>query len=146
MVLFSSKCNLFHNSNLFGSSVIHILYTGCAKSKKNNSGAKRLISPRRFTQKNLRTFIVSRRDWSSKSRQAVCSLWDISRRWRNICRYNTTLKHEWLKISPFTRLIIRNTIFYVYETSIVVDFKSVTTLGMTFTVLTLCKIRKSTFH
>ena len=40
---FSSKCSLFHNSNIFGSCVIHILYTGCAKIKKNNSGAKRLI-------------------------------------------------------------------------------------------------------
>jgi len=34
---------LFHNSNVFGSCFIHILYTGCAKIKKNNSGAKRLI-------------------------------------------------------------------------------------------------------
>jgi len=33
---------LFHNSNVFGSCIIHILYTGCAKIKKNNSGAKRL--------------------------------------------------------------------------------------------------------
>ena len=39
---FSSKCSLFHNANLFGSSIIHTLYTGCAKIKKN-SGAKRLI-------------------------------------------------------------------------------------------------------
>ena len=40
---FSSKRSLFHNSNLFGSCVIHILYTGGAKiKKKNNSGAKRL--------------------------------------------------------------------------------------------------------
>jgi hypothetical protein len=31
---FSSKCSLFHNANLFGSCVIHILYTGCAKIKK----------------------------------------------------------------------------------------------------------------
>ena len=38
---FSSKCSLFHNSNVFGSCIIHILYTGCAKIK-NNSGAKRL--------------------------------------------------------------------------------------------------------
>ena len=29
--LFSSKCSLFHNANLFGSCIIHILYTGCAK-------------------------------------------------------------------------------------------------------------------
>ena len=31
---FSSKCSLFHNSNLFGSCIIHILYTGCAIIKK----------------------------------------------------------------------------------------------------------------
>jgi len=40
-LFFSSKCSLFHNSNIFGS-CIHILYTGCAKIKKNNSSAKRL--------------------------------------------------------------------------------------------------------
>ena len=39
---FSSKCSLFHNSNVFGPCIIHILYTGCAKIKKNNSAAKRL--------------------------------------------------------------------------------------------------------
>jgi hypothetical protein len=39
---FSSKRSLFHNSNLFDSCIIHILYTGCAKIKKNNSGALRL--------------------------------------------------------------------------------------------------------
>ena len=41
---FSSKFSLFHNANLFGSCIIHILYTGCAKIKKNNSGAKGLMS------------------------------------------------------------------------------------------------------
>jgi len=41
-VFFSSKCSLFHNSNVFGSCIIHILYTKCAKIKKNNSGVKRL--------------------------------------------------------------------------------------------------------
>ena len=39
---FSSKCSLFHNSNVFGSCIIHILYIGRAKIKKNNYGAKRL--------------------------------------------------------------------------------------------------------
>ena len=39
---FSSKCSLFHNANLFGSHIIHILYTGVLKLKKNNSGAKGL--------------------------------------------------------------------------------------------------------
>ena len=32
-VFSSSKLSLFHNSNLFGSCIIHILYTGCAKIK-----------------------------------------------------------------------------------------------------------------
>ena len=41
---FFSKCSLFHNSNLFGSCFIHILYTGCANIKTNNSGAKMLIN------------------------------------------------------------------------------------------------------
>ena len=40
----SSKCSLFRNVNLFGSCIIHILYTECAKIKKNNSGAKGLMS------------------------------------------------------------------------------------------------------
>ena len=40
----SSKFSLFHNANLFGSCIIHILYTECAKiKKKNNPGAKGLI-------------------------------------------------------------------------------------------------------
>ena len=30
---FSSKCSLFHNANLFGSCIIHILYIGCAEIK-----------------------------------------------------------------------------------------------------------------
>ena len=32
--LFSSKCCLFHNATFYGSCVIHISYTGCAKIKK----------------------------------------------------------------------------------------------------------------
>ena len=41
---FSSERSLFHNSNVFGSCFIRILYTECAKiKKKNNCGAKRLI-------------------------------------------------------------------------------------------------------
>ena len=31
---FSSKCSLFHNAKFFGSCIIDILYTGCAKIKK----------------------------------------------------------------------------------------------------------------
>jgi len=42
-VFSSSKCSLFHKSKVFGSCIIHILYTECAKIKKNNSCAKRLM-------------------------------------------------------------------------------------------------------
>ena len=31
---FSSQCSLFQNANLFGSCIIHILYTECAEIKK----------------------------------------------------------------------------------------------------------------
>ena len=31
---FSSKCSLLHNSNVFGSCIIHILFTGVLKLKK----------------------------------------------------------------------------------------------------------------
>ena len=34
----SSKCSLFHNSNVFGSHIIHISFTGCAKFKKFHPG------------------------------------------------------------------------------------------------------------
>ena len=40
---FSSKCSLFHNSNIFCSCIIHILYTGVLKLKYN-SGAKRVLN------------------------------------------------------------------------------------------------------
>ena len=33
-VFFSSKCSLFHNANLFGPCIIHILYTRCAEIKR----------------------------------------------------------------------------------------------------------------
>ena len=46
---FSSKCSLFHNANLFGYCIIHILYTVCAEIKKNiYSGAKGLNSTSPF--------------------------------------------------------------------------------------------------
>ena len=46
---FSSKCSLFHNADLFGSCIIHILYTECAEIKKNNSGAKGSMRPSIFS-------------------------------------------------------------------------------------------------
>ena len=56
---FSSKCSLFHNANLFGFRIIHILYTACAKiKKKNNSGAKELREGTLCLNITPRTLIV----------------------------------------------------------------------------------------
>ena len=54
---FSSKCSLFHNANLFGFCIIHILCTGYAKIKKNNnnSGAKGTMELQLFAAKELKT-------------------------------------------------------------------------------------------
>jgi len=58
---FCSKRSLFHNSSVFGSGFIHILYTGCVKiKKKNNSGAKRLnftLTSKSFLER-LTTFLL----------------------------------------------------------------------------------------
>ena len=56
----SSKCSLCHNSNIFGSCIIHILYTGCAKIEKiNNTGAKRLTLPSIYTPLPSGVFQIS---------------------------------------------------------------------------------------
>jgi hypothetical protein len=41
-LFFSSKLRLFNNATFFGSCIIRILHTGCAKIWMQNSGAKRL--------------------------------------------------------------------------------------------------------
>jgi len=84
-VVFSSKCLLFHNSNVFGSCIIHILYTGCAKIKKNNSGAKRLTNwltslfhpllLYRYTL--IRCSIYSMFRWTYKSKSSGFKLGDL---------------------------------------------------------------------
>ena len=62
---FSSKCSLFHNANLFGSCIIHILYTGRAKiKKKNNSGAQGL------TEQNVEGLYRNRKTHTSWSEGA----------------------------------------------------------------------------
>jgi len=43
---------------VFGSYIIHILYTECAKIKKNNSVAKRLIMKTEHTKEKLQLFIL----------------------------------------------------------------------------------------
>ena len=39
---FLFKCRLFHNATFFGSCVIHILYTECAKIKKKKNRHQRV--------------------------------------------------------------------------------------------------------
>jgi len=60
---FSSKCSLFHNANLFSCCIIHILYTECAKIKKNISGAKGLRHTNNYKivnqLKSFKTIIVA---------------------------------------------------------------------------------------
>ena len=79
LCFFSLKFSLFHNSNLFGPCIIHILqvYTECAKIKKNNSGAKRL--------KDTHIVIYSIQEWRSiKYNGEICScLWTNKN--KNIC-------------------------------------------------------------
>ena len=73
---FPSKCSLFHNSKFFGSCNIHILYTVCAKIKKNNSGTKRL------THGSCKYYVVDNID-----RAAVFST--VNSDQRNVCKLIT---------------------------------------------------------
>ena len=45
LLFFSSKCSSFRNANLFGSCIIHILYTGCAEIKKKYFRRQRVKGP-----------------------------------------------------------------------------------------------------
>ena len=55
---FSSKCSLFHNANLFGCCIIHILCTGCAKIKKKIRRQKVKINILRCTVSKISKFVV----------------------------------------------------------------------------------------
>ena len=43
------KCSLFHNSNVFGSCIIHILYTGVLKLKKFTFYIQDVLKLKKFT-------------------------------------------------------------------------------------------------
>ena len=68
---FSSKCRLFHNANLFGSCIIHILYTGCAKIKKKNIFRRQRVKHVDIPPKS-----------QSHSRPSVCTK-EFETRWTN---------------------------------------------------------------
>jgi len=59
---FSSKCSLFHNAKLFGSYIIHILYTGYAKIKKKKirrQRVKTLENTFRMWSHNVTQFLLT---------------------------------------------------------------------------------------
>ena len=56
---FSSKCSLFHNSNVSGSCIIHILYTGCAKIKKKIRRHKVNLAEHSFVRKQWHVCPIS---------------------------------------------------------------------------------------
>jgi len=66
---FFSKCSLFHNSNVFGSCVIHILYTECAKIIKNQFRRQKAASTQ-HRQRCLRSFEQNPR-WVVKQQNIV---------------------------------------------------------------------------
>ena len=69
----SSKCSLFHNSKVFGSCIIHILYTGCAKIKKIFPASKCWTISK-----------ISSRFWDIMQCRLVFSY----RRFRTTCRFH----------------------------------------------------------
>jgi len=82
---FSSKYSLYHKSDLFGSCIIHILYTGCAKIKKNNSGSKRLIPYRgiiavcsQIHTKHINTLCGQNVELYIKTQSVPCSKHSVS--------------------------------------------------------------------
>ena len=72
LCFFSTKYSFFHNSNIFDSCIIHILYTGCAKIKK-----KTIPSPKgnKIQYCTLDVFVTS----DHRNRQEDCSslLWYV---------------------------------------------------------------------
>jgi len=70
---FSSKYSLFHNSNVFVSFIIHILYTGCAKIKINNSRPQKVKNTPKNTKSNakLKIFYIYIY-WNKKAHISSC--------------------------------------------------------------------------
>ena len=84
---FSLKCSLFHNFNLFGSCIIHILYTECAKIKKI------IPSPKVNALKN--SLIAQPSPHATYTKASIPSF---------------SFGSYWLKVSAFTSLDIKHNI------------------------------------
>jgi hypothetical protein len=107
---FSSKCSLFHNSNIFGSCIIHILYTGCANIKKNNSGAKRLTTDIAPFYKTLDVHQHHSNEPKFHTERIPFPLYAYDTH----CKYAQilgTLEHKWYYIFPVPATELTNTLF-----------------------------------
>jgi len=60
---------LFHNCNVFGSCIIHILYTVCAKIKKNPAP-----STRKGEEAELIDLKSTSKTWNYRKKKYNCSL------------------------------------------------------------------------
>ena len=80
LLFVSSKCSLFHNSNLFGSCIIHILYTGCAKIKKKFRGQKVKQSMTSLRLLSRKSFLLD--NWRQKNRTQKAD--KIFSRWHSV--------------------------------------------------------------
>ena len=68
----SSKCSLFHNSNVFGSCIIHILYTGGAKIKKKKFRRQKDKASAEVQEVSRRPLIAKNRGRSHSSPCEIC--------------------------------------------------------------------------
>ena len=67
---FLSKCSLFHNYNVFGSCIIHILYTGCAKKLKKKIRRQEVTVCRknitnRIDEKKKKKYLQKNDNWNT---------------------------------------------------------------------------------
>jgi len=99
---FSSKCSLFHNSNVFGSCIIHIFFIQDVLKYKNNSGAKRL--------KSVAVSCPSCPHGDRTKGQAFVMCRSITYRWRSrivfiiliSLIYFTNVSYIWMYLALFT--------------------------------------------
>jgi len=92
---------LFHNANLFGSCIIHILYTGCAKIKKKirrqrvnivlNLPEDGRLRPKHVAKYNLIVIIASCLD--------VCCVLTVHNIWYKFNKFSENARHLCTKCS-----------------------------------------------
>jgi hypothetical protein len=87
-VLFSSKCHQFHISTSFGSCIIHILNTECAKILKNSKGL--------WNPSIILIIMLGRRRTTTQTKPAICNILmvELTKRIYNQLLRNNILPEE----------------------------------------------------